>query len=90
MASEPLARDLIGAGVGQPASVLFLITPSDTASLNYITRAIRVGGAGDLAVKTLGGDVVTIPSVLAGETISVRAVLVYNTNTTATEIMGMS
>jgi len=90
MASEPLARDLMGAGVGQPATDLFLITPSDTVLLNYITRAIRVGGAGDLAVKTLGGDVVTIPSVLAGETIAVRAVKVYATNTTATALMGMS
>jgi len=90
MATQPPGMELIGAGVGQPASYAFLITPSDTVPLNYITRAIRVGGAGDLAVKTLGGSVIIIPSVLAGETIAVRAVLVYNTSTTATAIMGMA
>lgn len=90
MATQPPGMDTIGAGVGQPASFLFLVTPSDTADLQFITRAIRVGGAGDLAVKTVGGSIVVIPSVVAGETLAIRAVTVYDTGTDATEIMGMA
>jgi hypothetical protein len=85
----PITR-LLGGGLGQPASRLFLVTPSDTAVLSFATRAIRVGGAGDLAVRTVEGDVVTIPSVLAGEVVSVEADKVYATNTTATLILGMA
>ncbi len=81
---------LLGGGIGQPASRLFLITPSDTTVFGFATRAIRVGGAGNLAVRTVEGDVVTIPSVLAGEVVSVEADKVYSTNTTATLIMGMA
>jgi hypothetical protein len=49
---------------------------------------IRVGGAGDLALKSYRGDVTIVPDMLAGETIAVRAVLIYATNTTATGIVG--
>ena len=90
MSTTPQPRDIRGAGIGEPAEFLELISPSDTNYLKYVTRAIRCGGAGDLAVKTSNGDVTTIPSVLAGETVEVRAVKVYATNTTATEIMGMA
>lgn len=90
MSSAPEPKDIRGAGIGEPAEFLQLITPSDTEYLKYTTRAIRVGGAGDLAVMTANGEVTTIPSLLAGETIVVRAKKVYSTNTTATEIMGMA
>lgn len=86
----PGAVDIFGQGIGQPAQHLFLITASDTVELRYVTRAIRVGTAGDMSVKTVGGEVVVIPSVLAGETLAIRAVLVYSTGTTATNIMGLA
>jgi hypothetical protein len=82
--------DVIGGGFGQPATHLFTITPSDALTLQYVTRAIRVGGAGDLAVKTLGGQIEIVPSVLAGETVPIQAVKVYVTGTTATLLMGMA
>jgi hypothetical protein len=88
MAQE--AQEILGQGIGQPATHLFTITPSDSVNLRYVTRAIRVGGAGDLAVKTSGGSIETIPSCLAGEVIAVMAVKVYSTGTTATLLMGMA
>jgi hypothetical protein len=83
-----IVPDIRGTGVGQPAEAVWNITPSDTVDLLYVTRAIRVGTAGDLAIKSLRGDVTIIPDMLAGETIACRAVLVYATNTTATGIVG--
>ena len=80
----------IGPGIGQPAEHLFLITASDTADLPFVTRAIRVGTAGNLAVLTTASELVTIPLVLAGETIAVQATRVYSTNTTASNIMGLA
>ena len=74
---------------GEPATHLFLITASDTAYLPYVTRAIRAGGAGNLRVLTVGNEDVTIPSVVAGETVSVCASKVFSTSTTATSLMGM-
>jgi hypothetical protein len=76
-------------GEGEPATHLFLITASDTNYLPYVTRAIRVGGAGNLRVLTAGNEDVIIPSVLAGETIPVCVVKVFSTSTTATSLMGM-
>lgn len=88
--ATPMSAEILGQGVGEPAEELFLVTPSDSVDLRFVTRAIRVGGAGDLAVLTIRNTLVTIPSVLAGETIPIRARKVYSTNTTATEIMGMA
>ena len=86
----PNAEELIGGGFGQPATEIWDVTPSDTELLFYTTRAIRVGGAGDVAVQLLSGRVQTIPSVLAGEVLAVRAKKIYATNTTATLIQGMA
>ena len=88
--AAPMSAVILGQGVGEPADELFLVTPSDSVDLRFVTRCIRVGGAGDLAVLTIRNTLVTIPSVLAGEYVTVRARKVYSTNTTATEIMGMA
>jgi hypothetical protein len=88
--TQPPARDVSGAGLGQPAVYVFNITPDDDSELHWITRALRVGTAGDLAIKTIGGSVVVIPDVLAGETIVVRAIKVYATSTTASGIVGLA
>lgn len=85
-----MAEVIAGGGIGQPASHLFLITPSDTDTVRYVTRAIRVGTAGDLAVLTLGGETVTIPDVVAGEVLAIQVTKVYSSNTTADGIMGMA
>jgi len=88
MASSPPALDVSGAGLGQPAIYAFNITPNDDADLLLLTRAIRAGGAGDLALKTFGGNIVIIPDLIAGETVIIRATRVYATDTTATGLVG--
>ncbi len=86
--ATPPAVDILGQGLGQPAEFVWLITPSDSDELRFVTRAIRVGTAGDLAVKSASGDTVIIPDVLAGETLAIRVRVVFSTSTTASGIMG--
>ena len=90
MSAETVPFDVMGQGQGEPATHAWAITASDTALLRYVTRAIRCGTTGDLSVKTIGGEVVIIPDVVAGEWLPVRAVLVYSTNTTASGITGFA
>lgn len=73
-----------------PARRLYTVTPSDTATLPFVTRGIRVGtAAGNLRVITVDGDDVTIPSVQVGETVPVMATKVMATSTTATGITAL-
>ena len=84
-----MPEDITGSGIGEPARFAFLITPSDDDELLSVTRGIRIGTAGDVALKTMGNSVIVIPDVLAGETLVIRAVKVYATGTTASGIVGL-
>lgn len=64
------------------------ITPSDTAGNSY--RAIYVGGAGNVAVVTAGGDTVTFTAPPVGSIIPVETKQVLTTGTTATLLVGMA
>lgn len=86
--ATPPAQVILGQGHGQPSSHPFTITPNDANELQYVTRAIRVGTGGDLAIKAISGAIVVIPDVLAGETVPVMAVKVYSTATTADGLTG--
>jgi len=48
------------------------------------SRALWVGGAGDVKVTTDGGSTVTIQGVQAGTLLPVRVTTVFKTGTTAT------
>ena len=63
------------------------IVKSDT--LETYGSALYIGGAGDVAVVTEGGDTVTFSSVPAGTTIVLRITQVKSTGTTATNIVRM-
>jgi hypothetical protein len=76
-------------GLANPASRAAAITPDDGIDLDAATRSIWVGGAGDVAVITAGGDTVTIPGALAGTWIPVRATRVLATGTTATGLVAL-
>jgi len=66
------------------------ITPSDSGELDIYTRAIYVGGTGDLRVQMVGtGNDVTFSAVPAGSFLPIRVKRVYDTNTTATFIIGL-
>lgn len=74
--------------IESPADDVFLVTPSDTDELTYITKAIRIastGTAGNVVVLTDWGNIRTIPMTIGEQwDISVRKILA--TGTTATGI----
>ena len=73
-----------------PATRAAAVTPNDSTDLTYASRAIYVGGAGNIKVDTLGGDsAITFVGVPAGTTLAVRATRVYSTSTTATSIVAL-
>lgn len=73
-----------------PATNCFPITPSDVDDLSVATKAIYIGEAGDLAVRSLGGDLVTFANVQAGTILDVRIRQVRQTGTTAGSLVGLS
>lgn len=75
----------------RPATTGFAITPHDTNTLTATTRAIYVGGAGDVVV-TLSGDgttATTFKAVPAGTLLPIAATRV-KTASTATLMLGLS
>ena len=83
--------DLQPGGLESPATKAVAITPHATNELAAYTRAIYVGGAGNINM-TLQGDsaAVSFVGVLAGTVIPVRAKVVLVTGTTATNLVGLS
>jgi hypothetical protein len=73
------------------------VTPSDTLNIPSLASAttvnngcvLYVGGAGDLKVKTAGGDEVTFTGILAGTFLPVQVVRVFATGTTATTVLAL-
>lgn len=66
-----------------------VVTKSDSTVLP-VTRALYIGGAGDVAVVFEdGGTAVTIPGVIAGQVYPFRVTKVMSTNTTATSIVAL-
>ena len=53
------------------------------------TRGIYVGTGGDVKVTLLSGDVVTFPAVLDGSILPIRAVLIWRTGTTASNMVAL-
>ena len=73
------------------------VTPSDTVNIPSLASAttvnngcvLYVAGAGDLKVKTAGGDEVTFTGILAGTFLPVQVVRVFATGTTATTVLAL-
>lgn len=76
-------------GYNAPAENAFAVTPNDSTDLTHSSRALFVGGAGDVKVDTKGGDTVTFVGVTAGAILPVRVTRVYATGTTATSIVAV-
>lgn len=86
-----LANDRFAGKTGtlsDPGFTAFAITPAD-ADLPTAVRSLYVGGVGNVAVRTAGGDVVTFVAVPAGTILPIRADRVNSTGTTATNIVGI-
>jgi hypothetical protein len=84
-----MAIDRSCGGQGQPATDALLVTPNDSSDLPFITRAVYIGGAGNLAVVMHSGLVAVFVSLPAGSLIPVRVVKVFATGTTATNLLAM-
>lgn len=77
----------IGSDILGPACNAVAVNPSDTADLAFASKALYVGGAGNVALVTVGGDTVTYVGVPAGSYLSVRVRRVLATGTTASSII---
>ena len=66
-----------------------VVTPNDGADVPFVGGLIYVGGAGNVAVQTIGGDTVTFTAVPVGMILPVQVKRVMSTNTTATAIVIM-
>jgi hypothetical protein len=80
----------LGPDAIHPARTALAVTPSDSADLTLIARALYVGGAGNLSVDTVGGDTVSFVGVQAGSFLPVRVRRVRATGTTATNIVALA
>lgn len=76
-------------GLDAPCSHAAAVTPDDNTDLSYTTRALFVGGAGNVNLVTAGGETVTFTGVTAGSVLPVRVARVKSTSTTATSIVAL-
>ena len=72
-----------------PARSYGSLTPSDTVDLTNLTKALYVGGAGNLVAVSISGEVVTFTAVPAGTVLPIRVKRVNATGTTATAIVAL-
>ncbi len=72
-----------------PANDAFSITPHDSNELSQVTRALFVGGAGNINLTTAAGTTLVFTGVTAGSILPIQASKVLSTSTTATNIVGL-
>lgn len=72
-----------------PADHAVSVTPSDGTDLAVTSRALYVGGEGDINAIMRGGETVTFSAVPAGTVLPIRAARVRSTGTTATNILSL-
>ena len=75
-------------GLIDPANGAFLIVPSNSINLTEDTTGIYAGGAGDVKVQMINGDIVTF-TVPAGVVLPIQVRRVYATGTTASGVIGL-
>jgi len=76
-------------GLSGPAFDAFAITPSDANDILEVTRALYIGGGGNITLITKGGTQTTFAGVSAGAILPIRTSRVMATGTSATNIVGM-
>lgn len=77
------------AGLNSPAFDAFVVSPDDNVALPHVTRAIYVGGGGDLTITMAHGQTVTFTAVQPGMMYPLRCSAVLLTGTTASGIVGL-
>ena len=72
-----------------PGEGLLTVTPDDGADLGQVSRALYIGGAGNVAVQMKDGSTGIFANVPGGMMLPVRAVRVLATGTSATNIVAL-
>jgi hypothetical protein len=85
MAAKTDYQNFVGSAIHGEA-----VTKSDTVDLSFVSRAVYVGGAGDLAVIMRNGETITLVAVPAGTLLPIAVSRVMSTNTTATSIVALA
>ena len=75
--------------LSSPASSGFAVTPNDSGSFSETCRALYVGSGGNLSVRMLSGEVLTLANVPTGLLLPLRATAVLETGTTAGAITAL-
>lgn len=78
-----------GDSVSAPATRFAAVTPSDSADLGELPKALYVGVGGALVLRGADGVVVTFTQVVGGTVLPVRARRVQATGTTASAIVAL-
>jgi hypothetical protein len=87
MADEWAGR---GQSIDSPAANAAAVTPNNSTDLANATRALYIGGAGDVKVDLVGtGTAVIFAGLAAGTILPVRATRVYAADTDATSIVAL-
>lgn len=77
----------VGESFTAPADNQVAVTPSDSTDLPFVSRALWVGGAGNLVVTPAAGGSDVTYTVAAGAILPIRVSRVKSTGTTATQIV---
>ena len=78
------------ASLEAPAQYAVAVTPDDDNDLAHVSRALYIGGAGDVSLVTAAGDTATFTGLPAGFVLPVRTSRVRETGTTATGIIALA
>lgn len=76
-------------GLSAPAFDAFEVTPDDATPLAHVTRAIYIGGEGNLTITMAHDQTVTFTAVQPGMIYPIRCKHVHQTGTTASGIVGL-
>jgi len=87
MAQDPYAHD--PQGLFRPNGHAEVVAPSDATDLDFLARALWVGGAGNVSVVMMDGNTVVFTGVAAGTLLPIRFSRVNATGTTATNMVAL-
>jgi len=76
-------------GLTSPAIDGENVVPSDSSALNNVTRALYVGGGGDLQAELVSGRQVSFTALPSGAMLPLRLTRVLATGTTATGLVAL-
>lgn len=65
------------------------VTPSDSTNLAVPSRALWIGGVGNISVEMLDGSTQVFEGIIAGSLLPLQVTRVNSTNTTATLIVSV-